>query len=138
MLVDKCDSDDGKSVFRFSNGMLQRYVNPFIASSWDPDWNNTSYTPTISCDGIPFGPNMVYNAVEGKSYKCDGSDDSKSVFRFSNGMLHRYVNPSIASSWDPDWNSTYTPTISCDGIPFGPNMVYNATEGKSYKCVNRY
>jgi len=52
------------------------------------------------------------------SVKC--TDDPNKVYRYADGQLRWYPNPSVASSWDPNW--TKITTLNCTNIPKGPTM----------------
>ena len=51
-----------------------------------------------------------------------GSGVNAAVYRYMGGTeLRHYPNPPIASSWDPDWGSTFK-KIDCIGLTKGDNM----------------
>jgi hypothetical protein len=39
-----------------------------------------------------------------------------------NGLFRHYPTPPVASSWDPDWGSTYKKLPSCKGVTKGEAM----------------
>ena len=56
-----------------------------------------------------------------------GSGLNRAVYRVVEGdVLRHYPNPSIASSWDPDWGSTFK-KIDCLGLTQGEKMPMNPT-----------
>ena len=56
-----------------------------------------------------------------------GSGVNLAVYRYTGGTeLRHYPNPSIASSWDPDWGSTLK-KIDCLGLTQGEKMPMNPT-----------
>ena len=117
-------SGDG-AVYRYMGGTeLRHYPNPPIASSWDPDWATTF--KKIDCEGLTEGEKMPYNATVGDPVQCTandvGSGANAAVYRVeADNVLRHYPNPPIATSWDPDWSSTYK-KIDCIGYTQGAAM----------------
>jgi hypothetical protein len=69
-----------------------------------------------------------------------GSGANAAVYRVVEGkVLRHYPNPPIASSWDPDWGTTYK-KIDCLGFTQGPAMTNISNLGdKDAQCyLNRY
>jgi len=66
---------------------------------------------------------IVVDYPEGTSIKC--KSDDLGIFRYTNRSVRIYPNPSIASSWDPNWNK---PTLAdCTKITKGNTpMDFNA------------
>ena len=70
-------------------------------------------------------PNLLTDPV-GTPIQCNandvGSGVNAAVYRYMGGTeLRHYPNPPIASSWDPDWGSTFK-KIDCDGFTQGAAM----------------
>ena len=100
----------------------------------DHEWNS------MSRSGIPHcvlkkptsSKEKVENALEfevGTPIQCTandvGSGVNTAVYRYMGGTeLRHYPNPSIASSWDPDWRTTVK-KIDCEGLTEGDKMLYN-------------
>ena len=61
---------------------------------------------------------------EGQALKCSkgGNDNPLSVYRYSKKQIRWYPNPTIATSWDPNWRDY--DTVDCDALnlDLGPNM----------------
>ena len=67
--------------------------------------------------------NIVYisnNVIEGQAYKCSALEDA--IYRYTKGQLRVYPNPTIASSWDPNWQTFNV--IDCSSIHKGPPIEY--------------
>ena len=60
----------------------------------------------------------VHDLTEGQPVKCG---TNYIVYRYTGGILRAYPNPTIASSWDPNWGSRII-TIDCIGATFGADM----------------
>ena len=112
------------AVYRYMGGdELRHYPNPPIASSWDPDWGSFK---KIDCKGLTEGDKMPYNVTVDDPVQCNandvGSGLNAAVYRVAEGgVLRHYPNPTIASSWDPDWGSTFK-KIDCIGLTRGDPM----------------
>ena len=83
-------------------------------------------------------PNLLTDPV-GTPIQCNandvGSGVNAAVYRYMGGTeLRHYPNPPIASSWDPDWGSTFK-KIDCDGLTEGEKLSYNATVGDPVQCT---
>ena len=126
----QCNANDvgsgvNAAVYRYMGGTeLRHYPNPPIATSWDPDWSTTF--KKIDCEGLTEGEKMSYNVEVGDPVQCNandvGSGANAAVYRVeADNVLRHYPNPPIASSWDPDWGSTYK-KIDCQGFTQGPAM----------------
>ena len=126
----QCNANDvgsgvNAAVYRYMGGTeLRHYPNPSIASSWDPDWGTTF--KKIDCEGLTEGEKMSYNAEVGDPVQCNandvGSGANAAVYRVeADNVLRHYPNPPIASSWDPDWGTTFK-KIDCQGYTQGPAM----------------
>ena len=126
----QCNANDvgsgvNAAVYRYMGGTeLRHYPNPPIATSWDPDWGTTF--KKIDCDGLTEGEKMSYNAEVGDPVQCNandvGSGANAAVYRVeADNVLRHYPNPPIASSWDPDWGTTFK-SIDCQGYTQGPAM----------------
>jgi len=51
-----------------------------------------------------------------------GSGANAAVYRVeADNVLRHYPNPPIATSWDPDWDTTFK-KIDCQGYTQGPAM----------------
>ena len=128
----QCTTNDvgsgaNSAVYRLEAGKkLRHYPNPPIASSWDPDWGTTF--KKIDCQGFTQGPSMAHNVTVGTPVQCTandvGSGVNSAVYRVEAGKkLRHYPNPPIASSWDPDWGTTFK-KIDCQGFTQGPSMAH--------------
>ena len=126
----QCNANDvgsgvNAAVYRYMGGTeLRHYPNPPIASSWDPDWGTTF--KKIDCEGLTEGEKMPYNVEVGDPVQCNandvGSGANAAVYRVeADNVLRHYPNPPIASSWDPDWGTTFK-KIDCQGYTQGPAM----------------
>ena len=126
----QCNANDvgsgvNAAVYRYMGGTeLRHYPNPPIATSWDPDWGSTY--KKIDCDGLTEGEKMSYNTIVGDPVQCTandvGSGVNAAVYRVeADNVLRHYPNPPIASSWDPDWGTTFK-KIDCQGYTQGPAM----------------
>jgi len=126
----QCNANDvgsgvNSAVYRYMGGTeLRHYPNPPIATSWDPDWGSTY--KKIDCDGLTEGEKMSYNATVGDPVQCTandvGSGANSAVYRVeADKVLRHYPNPPIATSWDPDWGTTYK-KIDCIGFTQGAAM----------------
>ena len=113
------------AVYRYMGGdVLRHYPNPEIAGSWDPNWGTTF--KKIDCVGLKQGDKMPYNVTVGEPVQCNandvGSGVNAAVYRVeANNVLRHYPNPGIASSWDPDWGTTFK-RIDCVGLKQGSPM----------------
>lgn len=112
----KCDINK-PNIYRLTGGQRRWYPNPDIASSWDSNWY---HFVLVDCSGLPLGMDMDFNLpilAEGQAVKCDTGPD---IFRFTNGALYLYPDPSIAESWDANWASPVF--VDCTRLPRGPEM----------------
>jgi len=85
----------------------------------------------------PVVPNLLTDPV-GTPIQCTtndvGSGVNAAVYRYMGGTeLRHYPNPPIATSWDPDWGTTFK-KIDCEGLTEGEKMSYNATVGDPVQC----
>ena len=69
---------------------------------------------------------MPYNVTVGEPVQCNANDVGNgvnaAVYRVEeNGVLRWYPNPSIASSWDPDWHDEFK-KIDCIGLTKGDQL----------------
>jgi hypothetical protein len=77
---------------------------------------------------------------DGRAVRCKKGDPTghnyNTVHRYTNGKLHHYPNPTIASAWDKNWvNAKVIP--DCTGVPYGFGLgMPIATDGESIKCDN--
>jgi len=79
--------------------------------------------------GPSAGPSAVPNVLSdpvGTPIQCNandvGSGVNAAVYRYMGGTeLRHYPNPPIATSWDPDWGTTFK-KIDCQGYTQGPAM----------------
>jgi len=87
-------------------------------------------------------PNPVLTYVppsslkDGMAYKCNNATDGK-VYRYDNGKMRWYTNPTIANSWDPNgewWGNVQS--VDCTNLAFGPDMAINLNQGWAYTCQN--
>ena len=135
----KCTNiNNPHAAFRWENGKLRLYPNPEIAESWN--WKEYG-VKVVDCTNLPFGDVMtlkcpegyvannesdrcVVSLEEGDAVKCN--PDNITVYRYTDGKLRSYPNPSIASSWDANWG-TNVRNFNCDGIPKGNPMPYKVS-----------
>ena len=128
----QCTTNDvgsgvNSAVYRVEAGKkLRHYPNPPIATSWDADWGTTY--KKIDCIGFTQGPTMEHNVTVGTPVQCTandvGSGANSAVYRVEAGKkLRHYPNPTIATSWDADWGTTYK-KIDCIGFTQGPAMAH--------------
>ena len=126
----QCNANDvgsgvNAAVYRYMGGTeLRHYPNPPIATSWDPDWGTTF--KKIDCEGLTEGEKMSYKVEVGDPVQCNandvGSGANAAVYRVeADNVLRHYPNPPIATSWDPDWGTTFK-KIDCQGFTQGPAM----------------
>jgi WSC domain len=88
----------------------------FLGGAWQ---NNVFINPIID------------KPKEDTSMKCIG--DPVKVYRYTGGKKRHYPNPTIASSWDPNWGNS--DNYDCNFIQDGPPMEMNLPkEGASIKC----
>jgi hypothetical protein len=69
---------------------------------------------------------MPYNVTVDEPVQCNANDVgggiNAAVYRVAEGgVLRHYPNPPIASSWDPDWATTFK-KIDCIGLTKGDDM----------------
>ena len=74
---------------------------------------------------------------DGISVQCTTNDlrgREGSVYRVnSNGILEYYPSPSIAETWNPDWNANVIQIPDCTGLTKGENLGYGP--GTSVQCT---
>lgn len=59
--------------------------------------------------------------VQGQSVRCEhASPIEGGVFRYDQGKLRHYPNPTVASTWDREWGQA--PSFNCAGIGLGEKM----------------
>jgi len=114
------------SVWRFTNNNNNPTINYYptgdIANSFDLDWG---YPSTIDCSGIKVGPNLTAVTKQaGAPVQCDNNDpkgsNSGAVYRYNNGTIQHYPNPTVAGSWDQNWPQ-FT-KLDCAGLILGPPL----------------
>jgi hypothetical protein len=126
----QCNANDVGSglngaVYRYMGGTtLRHYPDPPIAASWNSEWN--ADIKQIDCDGLTEGEKLPYKGTIGDPVQCNandvGSGLNAAVYRVeADNVLRHYPNPPIATSWDPDWGSTYK-KINCIGYTQGAAM----------------
>ncbi len=119
---DHLRSNEG-SVFRVnSDGILDYYPSPSIAETWNPDWNvNIGQIP---CTKLTKGKDLGY--APGTSVKCKNNDprgNDGSVYRLVNpNQINWYPSPSIAETWNPDWNVDIKQIADCAGMTKGEDL----------------
>ena len=102
------DSKFGGPVMNSNNGT--ELCNARVNS-----WKNSCAPKSSSVANLPIGTPIMCTAND------VGSGDG-AVYRLEAGnKLRHYPNPPIASSWDPDWNTTIK-KIDCAGLTRGPSM----------------
>ena len=90
-----------------------------------------------SSAGPSAGPSAVPNVLSdpvGTPIQCNandvGSGVNAAVYRYMGGTeLRHYPNPTIATSWDPDWGTTFK-KIDCEGLTEGEKMSYKVEVGE--------
>ena len=118
--------DGSGSVYRYvGDNTLRHYPNPTIADSWDPNWR----TPEVISDctgvvkGTPTPHKKVDDATVGSAWQCEANDPigapNAAVYRYmGDDTFRHYPNPTIASSWDPNWTS-FGKISDCTGVVKG-------------------
>ena len=76
----------------------------------------------------------AYKPSEGQALKCSsGGDGNKdAVFRFTQGKLSVYPNPTIASSWDANWSNWGN--VDCTKYEVSTPMIQAPAECQAVKC----
>jgi len=130
----QCETNDpidapNRAVYRYvGNNTGRHYPNPTIASSWDPDWG--SFVKIPDCTGVVTGSptphKKVNDATVGDAFQCETNDPigapNGAVYRYmGNDTFRHYPDPTIASSWDPDWGS-FVKIPDCTGVIKGDPM----------------
>jgi hypothetical protein len=98
-------------VYRYSgNNTIQYYPTPEIASSWNPDWGNTT---EINCSTYKLGETATkLNAASLRNGATVGCISGKELPNGVQGGIYRYVddnvlrwypNPDIANAWNRKW-----------------------------------
>ena len=127
----QCESNDpighpNAAVYRYiGNNTGRHYPNPTIADSWDPDW--MSFKKISDCTGVvkgtPTPHKKVDDATVGSAWQCEANDPmgapNNAVYRYmGDDTFRHYPNPTIASSWDPNWTS-FVKIPDCTGVVKG-------------------
>ena len=112
------------SVYRVnSDGILDYYPTPSIAETWNPDWS-VGIIQIADCTGLTKGKDLGY--APGTSVKCKKNDlrgRDGSVYRVINSnQINYYPNPTIATSWNPQYGEDVKMIEDCEGYTKGPNM----------------
>ena len=112
------------SVYRVnSDGILDYYPTPSIAETWNPDWS-VGIIQIADCTGLTKGKDLGY--APGTSVKCKKNElrgRDGSVYRVINqNQINWYPNPTIATSWNSNWNKAIKMIEDCEGYTKGPNM----------------
>ena len=114
------------SVYRVnSNGILDYYPSPSIAETWNPDWN-VGIKQIADCTGLTKGKDLGY--APGTSVQCTTNDlrgREGSVYRIvdeENIDVRYYPSPSIAETWNPDWNVNIKQIADCTGLTKGEDL----------------
>ena len=114
----KCKGDNVK-VYRVTGKTRRHYPTPEIAESWDVNYKD--HVVTIDCTDIfsrlKNGPPMRLR--EEASITCFGIEDK--VFRLEGNRRRHYPTGTIASSWDPNWQTDKF-HLDCSNIPEGADM----------------
>jgi hypothetical protein len=102
-------------------------------------WKLTPTGPGPSSPG-PTGP--LTSLTVGSAVQCEAGDPigapNAAVYRYvGDNTLRHYPNPTIASSWDPNWAS-FTKIADCTGVTKGTTLphktVSDATVGSAWQC----
>jgi len=79
----------------------------------------------------PAATTPVSSLTDGQAVRCtidakEGKGANTAVYRYtkSDGKLHWYPNPAIASSWDPNWQN-FIQVPDCSSLTAGANMELN-------------
>lgn len=84
--------------------------------------------------------NKIVKLEEGDHVYCE--HQPKKIYRYTDGQLRHYPNPSVAQSWGSkyissrDNNHKKISQAQCDGLPRGPPMELNLQEGDHVACQN--
>ena len=124
------------AVMRYNKGTVRHYTNPTVASSWDPNWGTPQ---SIDCYGMTVGTDMPMNPniADGQAVACSTNAPAGypagAVCRYSSAMVQWYPNPPIASSWDPNWGTSWV-GIDCTSFQMGSSVIFNVAEGQAVNC----
>jgi hypothetical protein len=121
-----------------ATNVLRPYPSAAIAASWDPNYASAQPIDCIGFvkgDDMPENPEAVAAAAfaarvadlgVGNPVMCSANDVGEgagvAVYRTTGTTaLRHYPSAAIATSWDPDWDST-TQGIDCAGFVLGSAM----------------
>src|SRR5210317_1596522 len=102
-------------------------------------WKLTPTGPGPSSPG-PTGP--LTSLTVGSAVQCEAGDPigapNAAVYRYvGDNTLRHYPNPTIATSWDPNWGS-FTKIADCTGVTKGTTLphktVSDAEVGSAWQC----
>lgn len=139
-----CQADGGGTVYRYTDRKLRPYPNPVVARSWGSKWksatsHNHKVISTKQCDKLAKGPPMLMYLKEGDHVSCQ-IDGGGTVYRFTEGKLRPYPDPSVARSWGSVWisganhNHKVIPPQHCSMLEKGPPMPMKLEEGDHVSC----
>ena len=129
-------SDKLVSVYRYSgDNTYQYYPSSAIASSWKSDWD--SNLVDVDCSTYTYSGNAtMLNAANLKDTDTVTCKSGKELPNGVKGGVYRYVgdnvlrwypNPTIANSWNLDWETCSQP-IDCSTYIAGDQMQSKTTE----------
>lgn len=88
-------------------------LHPSVKASLTPS-EIVSSAPSMMPSNVP-----NFDGTQGISVKCssnsDGTNNPNRVYRYFNGVLRYYPNPTVASQCDPQWSNFQF--IDCTGLP---------------------
>ena len=102
----------------------------------------TTTTPTGPGPSSPGPAGPLTSLTVGSAVQCEAGDPigapNAAVYRYvGDNTLRHYPNPTIASSWDPNWAS-FTKIADCTGVIKGTTLphktVSDATVGSAWQC----
>ena len=113
--------------------MMEDHIASHPQFQWDKfKENNQMMLKKLESSGLR---KNNYDIIDGYAVRCTSNYDY--VYRYTNGELRGYPNPTIASSWDPYWNSYHFKVENCDDFTIGPDMPYkpDVEDGQTIRCT---
>jgi hypothetical protein len=135
----KCNGE-GDPVFRFTVGQLRYYPTPEIASSWDPDWENSK---KVNCTGIPRGGHLPLIVNHPLSFGYRPEDDAANSLE-QNSLLFDLTDSmitDIAGKSDMESDYIYSETIqersNSLSVEVGVDVNFKAFSASSSVAVSK-